>query len=282
MAWIRIRSLILVFTLPLLSSGAADAPSPVQGANHAAAPDVASANRFYSAGPHERRFIRTLDGSTIWLNFGASVLVAFTTDTRSVIMLSGEALFTVKHDTQHPFRVISGRSVAEDVGTVFSVTKKPTSSAFLVAEGEIAVFDSTRLGFDTGKIPAYMELAEFRRGERVEISDESGARLNHSVLTDDAVSRAFAWKDGRVRFAETPLEDAVAEFNQYSQIKIQLAPDVQQRGLRASGSFALDDTDSFVSSMAHVWGLHAQPSKGPDGTPIILLTSEPDRKHSRR
>jgi len=107
-------------------------------------------------------------------------------------------------------------------------------------------------------------------------------KIERSVLTDDAVSRAIAWKDGRVRFAETPLEDAVAEFNQYSQIKIQLAPDVQQRGLRASGSYALDDADSFVSSMTHVWGLRAHASKGPDGTPMILLTSEPDRKHSRR
>jgi transmembrane sensor len=281
MAWIRIRSLI--YTLPLLASGTADVANSVQDPDQAAAQDVMASNQIYSAGPRERRFIRTSDGSTIWLNFGASILVAFTTETRSVIMLSGEALFTVKHDSGHPFRVLCGRSVAEDVGTVFSVAKKLTSSAFLVAEGEIAIFDSAHLGFDSGTrpVPDSTELSKFHHGERVEISDESGMQLGSSHLSDDDILRALAWKDGRVRFAKTPLAEAVAEINRYSETRIVLAPDVQQRKLWASGSYTSDDADGFAASLKHEWQLESHETTGPDGNPIIILTSAPDRKHPR-
>jgi len=281
MAVIRFRS--LVFALPLLASGAADIAHSVQGVDQAGT-GVFASNRVYSAGLHERRYVQTADGSVIWLNAGASIIVCFTTEVRSVVLLSGEALFIVKHDSRHPFRVFSGRSVAEDVGTVFEVTKKPTSTTFLVAEGEIAVFDSAHLGLESSRkaVPNYDEVPQYRRGDQVEISDESGAQLRHSYLADDNLSNALAWKDGRVRFAQTPLDEAVAEFNHYSQIKIELAPDVQQLGLRVSGSFVFDDADAFAAGMMHEWALHARESAGSEGNRVIVLTSEPGGRHSKR
>ena len=279
MAWIRLRSVI--FVLPLLASGAANVVSSVHEVQTTVAGLLAS-NRVYSTGPHERKFVQTPDGSSIWLNIGSSVLVSFTTDTRSVVLLAGEALFRVKHDMRHPFRVFSGRSVAEDVGTRFVAAKNQTTTTFLVAEGEIAIFDSANLGLDgKGPTPSYMELAEFRHGERIEISNESGAQLSHSFLTDDAVERALAWKDGRVIFKETPLEDAVAEFNRYSQTRIELTPDVEQHRLWASGSYLYDDADGFAASLKHEWKLESHEARGPDGSTIIILTSESGKKRPR-
>jgi transmembrane sensor len=277
MAWIRLRSVI--YTLPLLVSGAANVVNSMHD-GQATVASVQASNRVYSTGPHERRFVQTPDGTSIWLNVSSSILVSFSPETRSVVLLSGEALFRVAHDTQHPFRVFSGRTVAEDVGTLFVATKNPTTTSFLVAEGEIAIFDSAKLGLDSnrGPIPGYTDLAELRHGERVEISNESGAQLGQSSLTDEAIERAVAWKDGRAIFKETPLHEAVAEINRYSRTQIELAPEVEQRGLTASGSFLSEDADGFTASVKHEWGLDAHESMGPNGIRIIRLTLQPGKK----
>jgi transmembrane sensor len=279
MAWIRLRSIFYI--LPLLASGAANVVKSVHE-GQAVVAELLASNRVYCTGPHERRFVQTPDGSSIWLNIGSSVLVSWTSDMRSVMLLSGEALFDVKHDSSHPFRVFSGRIVAEDVGTMFVAAKTSTTTTILVAQGEIAVFDSANLGSDGRKVstPSYTE--QFRRGERVEFSNESGAQLSQSFLTDDAVARALAWKDGRVNFKDTPLEAAIAEINRYSQTQIELAPEVEQRQLSASGSYLYDDADGFAASLKHEWGLNASESEGPAGNRIILLTSPPVESNSKR
>jgi transmembrane sensor len=79
-----------------------------------------------------------------------------------------------------------------------------------------------------------------------------------------------SWTTGRLRFRETPLAEAVAEVNRYSQTKIVLeARRVEAE--RVSGVFDTGDTKAFVSAVTEIFGLTATTS--PEG--IRLRAREP-------
>ena len=48
------------------------------------------------------------------------------------VYLEGEAVFHVKHDTQHPFKVFAGDLVATVLGTIFNVEKNPSDSSVYI------------------------------------------------------------------------------------------------------------------------------------------------------
>ena len=79
------------------------------------------------------------DGTRIAIN-GATRLTLDRSDPRHVALETGEALFEVRHDPDHPFSVSTGRFVIQDVGTVFNVARSGSRLAIAVAEGSV-VFD---------------------------------------------------------------------------------------------------------------------------------------------
>src|SRR4029453_10983270 len=79
---------------------------------------------FREAAPHEyatalgeQRAFKLADGSVLYLNTLSRVEVTHSREARLVRLLEGEAMFAVEHDPARPFRVLSGATVIQAIGT---------------------------------------------------------------------------------------------------------------------------------------------------------------------
>ena len=189
----------------------------------------------YSTGIGEQRSLKLDDGSTVVLNTGTRVRVAFTEARREIRLLEGEALFSVAKDASRPFRVVSDRAVAQAIGTSFIVRRKALQTVVTVIEGEVAVTHSPRAG-DAG----FPEPVHVSAGARADIADRG---ISTSRIENPAA--AAAWRSGRLVFEGETLAEAVAEFNRYNQVQIVLK-DSSLSSERLSGVFDADQPQSLV------------------------------------
>ena len=204
----------------------------------------------YETAVGEQRLVRLEDGSRLRLNTDTSVRIDYSSDRREVELARGEALFEVRHDPTRPFIVRSDDLSVRAIGTRFDVRSDGAVRVALI-EGAIAVTEAAagakpeRLGPGEAFILAPDGTTEV-------------ARVDLDVVT--------SWTTGRMIFRETPLGEAIAEVNRYSDRKIELRSEAL-RTLRVDGTFETGDIDAFVSAVTALFPLKAE--KDPRGN--ILL-----------
>jgi transmembrane sensor len=160
----------------------------------------------------------------VQLNPLSRVAVSLSDETRDIRLLSGEALFKVKHEPR-PFLVHSGNTLIEDIGTQFHVYRRSSGTVVSVIEGAVKVA-SVRLD----------------AGQEARVAQD-GKTLKRSKL--DA-SQLNSWRQRHLTFSGDTLSDIVADFNRYNrrpQIRIE---DETLRAKRYSGGFDADDPESLV------------------------------------
>jgi ferric-dicitrate binding protein FerR (iron transport regulator) len=79
------------------------------------------------------------DGSTVELDSGSRIRIAYGGHERQVELLDGQALFRVAHDLTRPFIVHTRATNIQAIGTQFDVYKKDTGTIVTVVEGRVAV-----------------------------------------------------------------------------------------------------------------------------------------------
>lgn len=170
------------------------------------------------------------DGSTITLNTDSEVRIALDEHKRRVRLDHGEAFFQVAKDASRPFIVgVDGTRVIA-VGTAFSVRRDHDEVRVVVTEGEVKIESDDR---GTVHVPAGNRARSRRDGTTVE---QQGA---------SDLDAALSWRTGFLVFRETPLVEAVAEFNRYNSRKIEVADDAVGN-IRLSGKFRSTQHDAFI------------------------------------
>lgn len=202
------------------------------------------------------------DGSTVQLNVGAEIEVAFTSATRTVHLLRGEALFEVAKDASHPFIVDAGSLSVRAVGTAFSVRRETSEIDVLVTEGRVAV-EFAHPQDQPAVAPLHLDA-----GSRVTVPLAKAASalpiLSAAAVAD--VDAELSWRNRRVEFSGTPLAEAIGYFNRNN--RMQLATDGDEVGaLRISGVFWTDDSEAFARALEVSLELTAFPA----GTDRIVL-----------
>jgi transmembrane sensor len=188
--------------------------------------------------------VRTLaDGSIVELNKGAEIDVDFSGPERHIRLLRGEAHFTVaKLGAEHPFIVTVGNLRVRAVGTVFNVRLAGGQVDVLVTEGKVRI--------DPPK-PADLEMivnaSMVGAGERTMANATEPTPVPPAVVaaSDAEIEQALAWQGLRLEFAETPLADAVEEFNRHSGTRFVIADETIAR-LRIDGNFRADNAEAFA------------------------------------
>jgi transmembrane sensor len=230
------------------------------------------------AAPHyethvgEQRDVILTDGSRITLNTNTSLTVRYSKARRYIELQRGEALFSVKHDTRLPFDVSAGETLTRALGTQFNVDLRNSNVTVSVLEGAVQVTAANNLSAapvgssNSTAADAQPGMAiiapALSKGEAVEVRPQE-----HRVVTEKADSRRIdAWRTRRLEFSDTPLVEAVAEFNRYSSTRVVIGtPELES--VRVSGAFGIGDADGFLFSMKEA--LHVRTLDSPGEVTLV-------------
>jgi transmembrane sensor len=215
--------------------------------------------------------IRALaDGSKVALRAGAAIEVDFTAVSRRVLLVRGEAMFSVAHDPGRPFVVRSGNVEVRAVGTEFSVAPAAGATAVYVTEGRIAVTQVSAAAASATDVPSPIYAVA---GERVLVPavGPSGARPAVTRLSDTEIASALAWRGERLELSEVPLAEALRMINRGREVPIVLA-DAEVGRRTITGVLWADDGDGFVRLLEQGFDLSAER----DGK-VVRLRARQDR-----
>ncbi|WP_395331841.1 FecR domain-containing protein [Novosphingobium sp. BL-8H] len=203
------------------------------------------------------RTLTLADGSTLILDRGARLQIAFKGKERRLRLLTGRARFSVAHDRSRPFVVETGAGSVTAHGTLFDVDLAQGSMRVGLLEGAVEV-RSRPGGQGRGSI-------ELKAGQQVAVKD--------GVLgeTGKIASVDREWPNDMLVITGMDIGDAVSAFNRTASVPVSF--DVRStRSLRVTGAFKRSDPHLFASQLAQTFGLAVETRE--DGSLALV-----DRSH---
>ena len=190
--------------------------------------------------------VRLEDGTRLAMRPNTAVDIAYVDGQRLVRLARGEALFDVKHDAAHPFRVAAGGRVVSDLGTRFNIQVRGDETRVRLDEGSLGVTvgDDPRAATGSAKILVPGQELVARRGQ-----------------ADDITQVQAAISDGElqvIQFDNISLAEAVAQMNRYTDKKL-VVVDPKIGALRVSGAFRTNDPARFAETLATLYPIRLIP-----------------------
>lgn len=207
------------------------------------------------------------DGSTVTLNTDTEVRVALSGNERRVDLARGEALFEVSANPEHPFVVLAGEQRVVAIGTRFSVRRDARGLRVVVTEGKVRVEDAA----ESAERPFPTELPAGTLAR----SNSAGV-LVREVSTDE-LEGFLSWRNGFITFRDTPLADAIDEFNRYNARQIDIY-DPTVADIRIGGRFRATNIDAFLSLLEEGFAVRVEAR----GDRLVLHASESAEDQSSR
>jgi transmembrane sensor len=190
---------------------------------------------------------------------------------REVTVLSGEAIFFGRHDRSHPLRVVSGRVVVDTLGTEFRVRRQGGTTVVWVSEGEVQVDPCASADIAAGA--SMPDTAPLLTAHHVTtVSDESCVTATGAKQLATAPFGGATSLDAQPRlvFSETPLTDAVAQFNR-SNPRVLFIPSPELENVRIGGTYLPSEPDKFINFLRSELNVRAIRGDAPKGFRLIYL-----------
>lgn len=205
---------------------------------------AAPSEAMYRTAVGERRSVHLDDGTRVDLDAGTQISVRYGSGSRHVALEQGRAFFQVAKDAARPFDVVTDAGGVRALGTQFEVSQVAGAADVALYEGSVEL-----RARDGAQAPS-RRLGVLVPGQQARLS---AGRMQVRATTVVAGARP-AWLSGRLVFSDTPLAEAVAEFNRYSANRVVLA-DPSLGAQRVSGVFRGDDVDGFIGALGEVYGI---------------------------
>lgn len=171
------------------------------------------------------------DGSELAVDRRSALDIRFDTRRRAVQMHRGSVYFDVAHDAARAFEVETPQGTVRVLGTAFEVETGSRGLRVMVARGQVHV---THTG-GTHALTA---------GDRLTLSPRGQA-----IVDSVPVERVADWRDGRVQFVDTPLDDVVRVLSRHlADDRIHLDPAVAS--LAVTLSVQLVDSRRSLTALA--------------------------------
>ena len=210
-----------------------------------------STNGFYATAVGDQQSVTLADGSVIELNTDTRLRIDYSSGLREVVLLRGEAHFTVAKIDQMPFQVRAGFGQVLAVGTAFSVYLRHGTVDVTVTEGRVSVSANATLG-ETPLSPGAQltdpDSVILNAGQVATLKNASPtdvASIELKSLSDRELSRRMLWKNGVLAFSRTPLRDVVAEINRYTTLEIQFSNEAVA-DIPVIARFPIGDTEMML------------------------------------
>ncbi len=199
-----------------------------------------------STKPGETRSIRLPDGSQVALASATSM--SFDQAGRHARLDRGRAMFSVKHNPEHPFSVQIGDMTVTDIGTVFDLHRQGQLIDIGVSQGEVRVVS----GDQAVPVPAGRSLHQ-----------------KNGVLRTDPIDRSVvgSWRDGQFNYSDATVADVVADIRAVTGASIRMSPEAASK--RFAGLVQIEgDAQHVLSTVAPMLGVEM---KRDGGTWIVSL-----------
>ncbi len=207
---------------------------------------VSREDSHYSTTRGEYATVQLTDGSRVTLapQSRLTIPAAFVNGQRDV-SLDGEAIFDVKHDAAHPFRVHANGAQIEDIGTRFDLRayQSDASVTVAVAEGSVA------LGRDPvvapGSVRSSAEGVVLQRGQ-IGSLDRAGVV---SAARSARVTNILGWSRGTLSFVARPLPDVLRDIGRWYDLDIRVSG--PQLGARlVTAEFSTQSASEMIDALA--------------------------------
>ena len=205
--------------------------------HHMPSPQPLLTETLYETGVGEVRTFTLADGSEVTLAGHSRLAVKQMDRHRIVELREGDGYFKVSRDEQRPFTVETAQLAVTVLGTQFEINTKPDHEEVSVTEGSVEVATSDR-----------RQKVQLTVGQRAVVNRDQVETVSFDP------SRTANWREGRLSFVNAPLQELIAETNQYYPGGVYLgAKDVSE--LKVTTSFRTDQAETAISGVARSLGL---------------------------
>ncbi|WP_176593833.1 FecR domain-containing protein [Sphingobium sp. EM0848] len=184
------------------------------------------------------------DGSSVELNTETSLKVQYDAEERRILLLYGEAYFTVIRNDPRPFIVQVGQHRIHTSLASFSVSSlKDKPVDILVNQGRVEFTPPPALSAPV-MLPANTRLT-------LPVETAGAMTLAPQIIPPRTIAQQLAWRDGKLAFEGERLDDAAAQFARYSETRIVVADPVLAAE-PITGLFAANDPVGFSRAVASI------------------------------
>ncbi len=184
----------------------------------------------------EQRSLTLDDGTMMHLNTASHVQVRYTGRERAITLMSGEALFEVAKESGRPFRVYTGETVTEALGTAFNIYLNKGKTTVAVVDGKVQVAPlAPKAAVEAKAKPAVLGAGD--------IATYAGEALTLAKARN--INAYTSWRQHKLVFESEPLANIVWEFNRYNKVQIALEDDALA-GLEFNGVFNANNPEAFT------------------------------------
>jgi transmembrane sensor len=200
------------------------------------------------------------DGSVLDLNRGAHVVVQYSPAERRVVLVQGEAQFTVAKNPARPFVVRAGGVDVRAVGTAFNVKLAGANLEVLVTEGTVRVSQQTTTnpGSSASTAAPAPRVAELSAGHRTVIPVVPAAEPPVVLpASSTEIEHLLEWKPRLLDFDSVPLAEVVEIFNARNATRL-IVGDEELRSLPIVASIRSDNVAGFVRLLEATMNVRAE------------------------
>jgi len=187
----------------------------------------------------ETQHITLADNSKIILNANSSL--SYHKNQPRKVWLKGEAFFEVakKENTHENFQVYTDDLTVEVLGTVFNIKNRNDQTKVFLEEGKV-VLDIKEKATNVEMVPG--ELVSYSKTQQKVIEKRQAKAIDNT-----------SWKDGVLRFTETPLAEALIEISDLYGIQFELKNITND--VLYSGGVPLDNQAIMLRALEEVYSL---------------------------
>ncbi|WP_066521924.1 FecR family protein [Sphingobium cloacae] len=183
------------------------------------------------------RSVALPDGTTVSLDSGSAISMAFDGDRRVVHLLAGRAWFDVRHESR-PFLVEAAGGQTRDIGTAFEVRRESHIVEVGVTHGAVRIH-----------APNDTDSPILRAGDRASYDAKGFVRLS-----SQPAAYVAAWRKGELLFDKVPIETALAEIARYRHAPVWTFGDFG-KAPPVSGLFLSARPDEALETIVRMRGL---------------------------
>ena len=213
--------------------------------------------QLYSTAIGAQEIIDLSDGSKIILNTNSRLEVRFSRARRDVRLLRGEAHFDVTPDPSRPFAVLARDAAVLAVGTAFTVRLLDDSVEVIVTEGSVELRSFVDAVTVENSAPVVVDEGHFRSLADLSAGQDAifGTEIEQiQAISEEAISRKLAWRQGMLTFAGDPLSKVVEDVSRYTEITIEI-DDPALHDLPVGGLFKIGDVKALFDAMEQSLGV---------------------------